>query len=803
MNLYSSKVLPLACTSLFLVFACALHAQSSALQSQRPAITLEPAQGLELQAHTFDTHGARLPEAPANFRRLGEGRVGEAADVHTLTFRFSATAKLTGIKSTKDFRIEPGGSCTEGSTYQVKSTCTLQVRFTPQGAGNRLGHVEISTDVSAKPMAFGLGGYGYAPILSFIPSQISTLPGSYPSSVGLLSGAHNLTIDGSDTLWVADTANNVIRNYDSSQTFKTLASGFASPWGIAVDTFGQAYFDLPSTGKMYEIYDYGPVVQASGAGTIGCPASSPCTLSSEGLGAPQEMSMDPYNHLFFVDNHQGAAFSTVQPTPANLIFLYDPFPYQTSPAGAMAVDSGDNLYSFWGTGGNCEIVQQTLYNAENSNVSFTKIAGGHTCGFAGDKGLAGNAEIGNKIGQIAFDAAGDLYFTDTANQRVRRIEYTTGVIRTVAGNGTAGYAGDGADATFATLNNPSGVAVDSQGIVYIISSATSGQVIRRVGPQGYLNYGYAPKGVPIAKTLVVTNSGNSSLVLSGTALIGTNASDFKINTSSTTCPLTAGGTIYSGQTCYISMLFTPAATGTRQATFRFLSNTVAGSNDTTLIGVGTLPSPNFKITSPTNGASFTSGTAVTFSVSVTYTSSPQPTGTVQFKVDGANYGSAVALSSTGTASTSVTGLTQTTHTLSATYSGDSNYAAAGPVSVSITVTAVKVMSVVSLSPGITTGSCSPAQFTVSVSSSSKTLPTGQVTLFDGGRLLTTATLTDGKAALIAPFLGGGSHSITAHYAGDALHAPAISPALIQVGTSALSCRPILLSPGPRTRIDPR
>jgi hypothetical protein len=100
-----------------------------------------------------------------------------------------------------------------------------------------------------------------------------------------------------------------------------------------------------------------------------------------------------------------------------------------------------------------------------------------------------------------------------------------------------------------------------------------------------------------------------------------------------------------------------------------------------------LPSPTFKITSPTNGASFTSGTPVTLSVSVTYGSSPQPTGTVQFKVDGANYGSPATLSGTGTASTSVTGLTQTTHTLSATYSGDSNYAAAGPISVSVTVTA--------------------------------------------------------------------------------------------------------------------
>jgi Bacterial Ig-like domain (group 3) len=109
-----------------------------------------------------------------------------------------------------------------------------------------------------------------------------------------------------------------------------------------------------------------------------------------------------------------------------------------------------------------------------------------------------------------------------------------------------------------------------------------------------------------------------------------------------------------------------------------LDNTATNSNLVQLAGTGTLPFANFTITSPTNGASFTSGTPVTFSVSVTSASSPAPTGTVQFKVDGANFGSPVTISS-GAASTSVTGLTQTTHTLSATYSGDSHYAAGGPI----------------------------------------------------------------------------------------------------------------------------
>jgi hypothetical protein len=755
-----------------------------------------------MQAHAFDAKGNRLPEAPANFRRLGEARMGETADVHTLTFRFAETAKLTEIKSTNDFRIEPGGSCLKGYTYTAGSTCSLLVRFTPQGAGNRLGHVTVSTNLSATPMAFGLGGYGYSPIVSFIPSVITTLPGSYPSSVGLLSGAQNLAIDGGDTLWVSDTGNNVVRNYDSGGAFKTLASGYTAPRGIAVDTFGEAYFDLPASNNMYEIYDYGPVVQINGAGSNTCTASTPCNLSGQALGTPGTMSMDGYNHLFFVDSHMGSAFATVQPLPAKLVFLYNPFPYQTNPSSPMAVDSSDNLYSVWSNGGTCSIIQASLYNAENSNVSFNKIAGGHTCGFTGDGGLAGNAEMGASVGQIAFDTAGNMYFTDTNNQRVRRIDYTTGVIRTIAGNGTKGYTNDGGMATNSELSNPTGVAVDSQGQVYIISSAASGQVIRKVTATGIRNLGSAPKGTKgLAQTVLVSNTGNSALVITNTLFSGSNPSDFSIDPATTSCALSPGSVLSAGQTCQIGFILTPSVAAARSANFVMQGNTINNSNVIFLLGTGTLPTPTFAITSPTSGASFASGTPVTFKVIVTSVSGTAPTGTVQFKVDGGNYGSPVTIAS-GVASTSVTGLTIASHTLSATYSGDANYAAAGPISVPIVVHAVIVMSAstVSLSPAVSINSCSPIQFGVGVSSASKTLPTGQVSLLDGSRTVASGTLTNGKVTLSAPPLGPGSHSMMAHYAGDSLHLPANSPALVEAGSAVGACQPITGGPrnGPPT-----
>jgi hypothetical protein len=747
-------------------------AQSNAVRPQT-AITLDPPSGWDLQVHTFDAQGNRLPEAPANFRRLGEVKAGEVGTVHTLTLRFAETATLTHIKSTADFPILQGGTCAERGTYAANTTCTLLVRFAPKGPGNRLGHLVVTHSGSASQVttaAFGLGGYGYSPVISFIPSTITTVPGTYPSSKGLLSGAHNLTVDGGDTLWVADTGNGDIRTLDSGGNFTTLASGYTAPWGIAVDTFGEAYFDRPAANTMNEIYDYGPVVQVSGSGTASCPASAPCTLSSEALGTPGEMSIDPYNHLFFVDSHQGAAMSTVQPIPANLIFLYDPFPYQTSPSSAMAVDAGDNLYSLWANGGVCEIVQSSLYNAENSNVAFTKIAGGHTCGFSGDGGLAGNAEIGSSIGQIVFDPAGDLYFSDKANQRVRRIDYNTGVIRTIAGKGTAGYTGDGGAATSATLSSPTGVGVDSQGDVYILSSAATGQVIRKVGSPGLLVFASQGKGSASAAQLVtVTNTGNSTMTLTNAVITGANPGDFKIDNTTTTCMLTSGASMYAGQTCRIGVIFTPAAVGARAATLTLLDNTINGADSVSLSGTGVLPAPSFKITSPANGASFTSGTAVTFSVSVTSSSGPQPTGTVQFKVDGANYGSPVTVSSTGTASTSVTGLTTTTHTLSATYSGDTNYAAAGPVSVSITVKAAATVKFTTPLTTQTMAAISSIVVKVTVTSKTAPAPTGKVTFSVDGKAVTATTIVSGTASANLGTLATGTHTLRAAYSGDKYH----------------------------------
>src|SRR6185437_14740972 len=235
-------------------------------------------------------------------------------------------------------------------------------------------------------------------------------------------------------------------------------------------------------------------------------------------------------------------------------------------------------------------------------------------GFSGDGGRAGNAEISTSIGQIAFDVAGNMYFTDSGNQRVRRIDASTGIIRTIAGNGTAGYTGDNGQATSATLSNPTGVAVDSQGQVYIISSTTVGgpnQVVRKVTATGILSFGNQLQSTRSSvHTVRISNTGNSNMVLNHFAITGVNAAEFTVDPITTSCGIAPGSTLAFGATCTLGVIFTPAAAGVRSALVSLADNTATNSNTIVLGGIGVLPSPTLKITSPTSGTSFKSGTSI-------------------------------------------------------------------------------------------------------------------------------------------------------------------------------------------------
>jgi sugar lactone lactonase YvrE len=101
-----------------------------------------------------------------------------------------------------------------------------------------------------------------------------------------------------------------------------------------------------------------------------------------------------------------------------------------------------------------------------SEPVITTVAGTGKVGDRGDGGPAAAAQL-NQPFDLTFDAEGNLFFSDTFNHRVRRIDHASGTISTVAGSGKAGFSGDGGPAIEAQLNEPYGVVVDRNGTLFV------------------------------------------------------------------------------------------------------------------------------------------------------------------------------------------------------------------------------------------------------------------------------------------------------------------------------------------------
>jgi uncharacterized protein (TIGR03437 family) len=147
--------------------------------------------------------------------------------------------------------------------------------------------------------------------------------------------------------------------------------------------------------------------------------------------------------------------------------------------------------------GNVYIADQ--FNQRIRKVSttgtITTVAGNGNAGFSGDGGPATSASL-NYPGGIAVDATGNLYFNDDVNYRTRMIAASTGTISTIAGSGTAGFSGDGGTATAATLNGNFGVTLDLAGNLYIADSTNNR--IREV-------YSAVPGIAPVISASAFTN----------------------------------------------------------------------------------------------------------------------------------------------------------------------------------------------------------------------------------------------------------------------------------------------------------
>jgi protein gp37 len=138
-------------------------------------------------------------------------------------------------------------------------------------------------------------------------------------------------------------------------------------------------------------------------------------------------------------------------------------------AVGVALDSAGNTYI-------ADSYSSQIFQVSASGT-LTVVAGNGTLGYSGDGGPATSAALNRPQG-IFVDSSGNIFLADTDNSVIREVVASTGNIQTVAGNGTAGFFGDGNPATGAHLNDPFGVFVDSSGNIFIAD--TDNSVIREV-----------------------------------------------------------------------------------------------------------------------------------------------------------------------------------------------------------------------------------------------------------------------------------------------------------------------------------
>src|ERR1700689_1020606 len=189
----------------------------------------------------------------------------------------------------------------------------------------------------------------------------------------------------------------------------------------------------------------------------GAPVATPSPGVALWIGAVSNLATDPAGNVYFPTGNsilkldQNGIVTSIAGT-SHFGYSGDGGPAtnaQLSQPLGLTVDAGGNLFFVDGV---------RVRRIAPSGIIAT-VAGNGTQGYSGDAGPAVNAQFGYP-GAIAVDGSGNLFVADSNS--VRKVS-STGIITTVAGNGTAGFSGDGQPATNAQLSDPSGLAVDGEG----------------------------------------------------------------------------------------------------------------------------------------------------------------------------------------------------------------------------------------------------------------------------------------------------------------------------------------------------
>lgn len=493
--------------------------------------------------------------------------------------------------------------------------------------------------------------------------------------------------------------------------------------GLSIDAAGDVYFNDLGTNQVWVLYAGGTGTTGTNLISLEAGVTSPqlgsiyavaggsakgaytgdgslATASNVSFHGINDMKFDAAGDMYVVDQGNnsirvvsaktgiittfaggaggvGTSGKTGANGPATAALLSSPY--------GVAVDASGNVYIADKNNHEIKMVYEggsqaaTLVTLENKTIpsptvgDIYVVAGGGSAHYPYG-GLATSSAISAPT-MVALDAAGDIYIADNAYDVIQEVNAVTGIMISVAGNSTTGYAGDDGPASSAELNGIRCMAVDAAGRLYI-TDATNIR-IREVS-QGILVFVGEPVGSTSAPQVVtLINTGNAALDFTGGAPLfgGANASDFAIDTSSAlnTCSLAS---LQPAASCGLAITYAPTNAGTSSATLTFTTDGVLATQQITFLG---------QLTPAVTGLAATTtmaypGEAITLTATVS--SVGTPTGTVTF-LQGSTVLQTDSLPASGVVTYSVGSLGLGSYPYTVKYSGDTNYA--GSTSNTVTV----------------------------------------------------------------------------------------------------------------------
>ena len=308
-----------------------------------------------------------------------------------------------------------------------------------------------------------------------------------PATAAQLGFPLGVAVDAAGNLAIADQSNDRIRVVNATTGVITTvagkeSSGFSGdggpataaelylPAGVTFGAAGDLFIADQQNNRIRRVdATAGIITTVAGNGSAGFSGDGGLATAAQ-LNAPSGVAFDAAQNLFIADRFN----SRIRRVDAA--------------TGTITTVAGDGTFGFGGDGGPATAAQlnypysvgvdaagnvlipdttnERLRRIDARTGIITTIAGNGTPSFSGDGGPATTAQIGFVPG-VAVDPAGNLFITDHNAQRIRRVDAATGIITTVAGNGTAGFGGDDGPATAAQLTDPSGIALDASGNLFI------------------------------------------------------------------------------------------------------------------------------------------------------------------------------------------------------------------------------------------------------------------------------------------------------------------------------------------------